>query len=198
MLDLVEHEARDHERAEQEARLHDLGDPAVDDGAAVDDDVRVTALAGRLRVRPADQSECLRGNEQVLSLGDRQADHSQAEKEGDPDRHPRSERVREGCQRRPEEQPHEEAEEEADHGGDELRRGQRLNAAHDAQRRDDRQVRKHGEPENGPRDQPGHDDRPGAGHLAEARGVGRHDDDTDEPAEGGAQHADRPDHRRSA
>ena len=44
VLELVEDEARDDERAVDEARFDDLGDPAVDDRARVDDDVRI---AGR-------------------------------------------------------------------------------------------------------------------------------------------------------
>src|SRR5207342_194677 len=41
VLELVEDELRDNERAVDEARIDDLGDPAVDDRARVDDDVRI-------------------------------------------------------------------------------------------------------------------------------------------------------------
>ena len=41
VLELIEHEARDDERAVDEARFDDLGDPAVDDRAGIDHDVRI-------------------------------------------------------------------------------------------------------------------------------------------------------------
>ena len=58
VLQLVEHEPRDDERAVDEAGLDDLGDPAVDDRARVDDDARFAARAlGRLAGRrPTDEA----------------------------------------------------------------------------------------------------------------------------------------------
>ena len=50
VLELVEHEPRDDERPEDEPGLDDLGDPAVDDGARVDDDAR---FAGGARCAPS-------------------------------------------------------------------------------------------------------------------------------------------------
>ena len=49
VLELVEHEARDDERAADEAALHDLGDAAVDDRARVDDDTRLAREVRRSR-----------------------------------------------------------------------------------------------------------------------------------------------------
>ena len=46
VLELLEHELRDDERAVDEPGLDDLGDPAVDDRARVDDDVRVAGGVG--------------------------------------------------------------------------------------------------------------------------------------------------------
>ena len=74
VLELVEDEARHDQGAVDEAGLGDLGDPAVDDRAGVDDDVGV-ARPARLVVRlgPAEEAERLGRGGQVLPLGDRSA-----------------------------------------------------------------------------------------------------------------------------
>ena len=96
VLQLVEHEPRDDQRAVDEAGLDDLGDPAVDDRARVDDDARVARLApggspadGR-RTRP----DRLGGDQQVAPLGHGQADHAEAEEDRDAERQPGPERRR--------------------------------------------------------------------------------------------------------
>ena len=53
VLELVEHEPRDHERPVDEPGLDDLGDPAVDDRAGVDDDVRIADRRRRRSRRSA-------------------------------------------------------------------------------------------------------------------------------------------------
>ena len=76
------HEPRDDKRAVDEARFDDLGDPAVDDRARVDDDVRladdrpaaVVARPGAGRSRPA--SAAISG---VLALARRSGRHAEAE-----------------------------------------------------------------------------------------------------------------------
>ena len=52
VLELIEDEPRDHERAVDEPGLDDLGDPSIDDRARVDDDARVAGLRPGPRPRP--------------------------------------------------------------------------------------------------------------------------------------------------
>ena len=67
MLELLEHEPRHDQRAVDEPGLDDLGDPAVDEHAGVDDDPRlalgllVASRRGR-RIRPAPSAAAIRSN----------------------------------------------------------------------------------------------------------------------------------------
>ena len=68
VLQLLEHEARHDQRAVDEPGLHDLGDPAVDEHARVDDDVRVALGLLVLGAGPADQARALGRRDQVARL----------------------------------------------------------------------------------------------------------------------------------
>ena len=123
VLELVEDEPRDDERAVDEARFDDLGDPAVDDRAGVDDDVRIADAAARCRrvgSGRADEPDRLGGEEQVVALGDRQAEHPEPEEQRDPS----GSQVPSGAsklrQRQPEQQAHQQPDQQADDGGHEL------------------------------------------------------------------------------
>ena len=91
--------------------LDDLGDPAVDDRAGVDDDVRLAGgRARRLGARPADEADGLGGDQQVLALGDRQADHPEPEEDRDaPSGSHDPERLREVGERQAEQEAHQQA-----------------------------------------------------------------------------------------
>ena len=129
VLELVEHEPRDDQRAVDEAGLDDLGDPAVDDGARVHDDLRI-ALAGAARrsaVRRPEEPDRLGGDEQVLALGDGQAEHPEAEEDRDAQRQQRTPAGRaEPDSGKPSRRPISRPDEQADDRGDELGRREGL------------------------------------------------------------------------
>ena len=103
--------------------LDDLGDPAVDDRARVDDDVRVArrAAAAALGAGSPDEPDRLGGDEQVLPLGDGQARASRARGTSET---PSGSHVPSGpakCdERQAEQEAHQQAEEQADDRGHEL------------------------------------------------------------------------------
>ena len=68
--------------------LDDLGDPTIDDRAGVDDDVRIAdrRLVAGVGTRRSEEADGLGGHEEVLSLGDGQSDHAQAEEDRDAQR----------------------------------------------------------------------------------------------------------------
>ena len=70
------------QRAEDEPRLDDLGDPPVDDGAGVDDDVRLAGdAAGAFGRRAPDEPDGLGRDQQVPALGDGQAEHPETQEQ---------------------------------------------------------------------------------------------------------------------
>ncbi len=94
VLELFEDELRHDERPVDEPGLDDLGDPAVDDRARVDDDVGVAGCGRglRRRPRPADEADRLGGEQQVLALGDGQPEHPETEEQRHAERQPRPQR----------------------------------------------------------------------------------------------------------
>ena len=90
VLELVEDEPRHHERAVDEPRFDDLGDPAVDDRATC----RRRCVAPRCargrrgRVDVADDADRLRRSDQVLALGHGETQHPEAQQQRDAQRQP--------------------------------------------------------------------------------------------------------------
>ena len=118
-LDLVEDEPGHLEDPVEEPGVGDVGDPAVDDRARVDEDPgHVAALPARRDM--ADDAQRLGGADEVVALRDGQADHREAEEDRDPERRDRADRRREVRQRQADEQPQQQAEEQADDRGHEL------------------------------------------------------------------------------
>ena len=190
-LELLEHDPRHDERSLQEARLGDVGDPAVDDRARVHDHARLaTPGGGRLLAAAPEDPDRLGGRDQVVALGDRQPGHPEAQGDRDRDRQPRAEGRREGRQREAQEQAHQEAEEEAQHARHELGRRELLDRADQPGRGNDGQVRQDGEPDDEPGDEPEGDERARVGALAEDPAAAHHEREADEEAEGGAEETD--------
>jgi len=91
-LQLVEHDAGDHERPLEESRLDDVGDPAVDDGARVDHHVRLARVRRALGRRAPEDADRLGRQNEIVALGNRQAGHPEAQEDRHPERQPRPER----------------------------------------------------------------------------------------------------------
>ena len=197
LLDLIEHEPGHDQCPVQEPGLDDLGDPSIDDRAAVDEDVRGPGSPAGFRIGSPNEPDGLGGHQQVLSLRHGQADHAEPEEERDPDRQVQTEGLGERREGRPEQQPHEQADQEADHRSDEFGRRHRLNTPDETRSRDDGQIRKDREAEHRPGNEPRHDDGARAGYVAEGVRLGRRGSDADQPAEGGAEDSNRADHGRS-
>ena len=87
VLQLIEHEARHDQRAIDEARFDDLGDPPVDDRRGVDDDARLTGSVLRPKIlRPPEEADRVGGHDQVTALCDGQPEHPESEEQRDAER----------------------------------------------------------------------------------------------------------------
>ena len=89
--------------------LDDLGDPAVDDRARVDDDVRL-ALEGRplpVGRGPPEEADRLGRGHEVGPLGDGQADHAEAEEQRYAERQPLAEGPADVRERQAQQEAHE-------------------------------------------------------------------------------------------
>ena len=193
-LELVEHDAGDDERPLQEARLRDVGDPSVDDRARVDRHLWLVGARRLLGRRPAKQPDRLRGNDEVVPLGDRQPGHPEAEEDGHAEREPRAERGRDGRERQAQEEPHHQAEHEPDHRRDELGRRKLLDPTDQPARGHDRQVWQDGEAHHEPGHQPGRDEGAGVGRIAERAPAAGHEREADEEPQRSAEEPNDADH----
>ena len=196
VLQLLEDEARDDERAVDEARLDDLGDPAVDDRARVNDDARVarSPVVGSLGALPMEEPDGLGGDEEIAALGDGEAEHPEAEEERDAERQPRAERIGELGQRQAEEQAHEQADQQPHDGGHELRGRKLFHLAKQPAGGDDGEVREDREAHDDPRDDPRGDERAGVRGMREQPVVPACESEAHETTEGGPEHTDDADH----
>ena len=158
VLQLLEHEPGNDERAVHEPGLHDLRDPAVDEDAGVDHDPGTGLLGHRLTTRPAHQARTLGSRDQVEALGDDQAHHAEPQEQRDPQREPRAQRALDLGEGQAQQEAQQEADEQAEHGRDELGRGHVLDPAHEPAGRHDREVRQHSEADDHPCDRPGGED----------------------------------------
>ena len=183
-LQLVEDEVRDHQPVIQEARVDDVGDPAVDDGARVDHDLRLAAPRGLSSgVALADEAGGLGGGHEVLALGDGQAEHPQAEADRDADRQVAPVRLRQLCKRQAQQERDQQADEQTRDGRDELGRGHGLDGPDDAARRHDRQIRQQQETDGDPGGDPDRDQQTGLTGLLERRLLGQHEPQADQGAD---------------
>ena len=192
-LDLVEHEPGDLENPEEEARVRDVRDPAVDDGARVDEDARagqpLTVARGS-----TNQAHRLGCGDEVVPLRDGEPDHRQPEEDGDAERRDLADRFRQHRHGQAEQEAQEEPEEQADDRRHELGGRQLLDRAQRRQGRDHRQVRQERVAEHDPGDDPADDEQGGAGGGLEDRQLCDDESDPDEPPEGGSKKADGSDH----
>ena len=182
--------------------LDDLGDPAVDDRARVDDDVRVArpAAGGRRsasgrRTRPIASAAM----QQVLALGDGQAEHPEPEEERDPERQPGARAARSkfdsgNPSRRPISRPMSSPMTAATNSAVESSSTWRMSQ----QRGHDRQVRQDREADDDPGDDPGRQEGAGVRHVGEQLApidLDGGEREADEAAEGGPKDADVADQR---
>ncbi len=188
MLELIEDEARHHERAVDEPGLDDLGDPAVDDRGRIDDDARHPGTRlGTSVVGPPKEPDGLRGHDQVPSFGDGESEHAETEEQRDTERERVTPRRREVRERDAEQQPHEQTERQADDSRDELGRRQVFDARDQPRRRDERQIRQDREADDDPGDDPRRQQESGVAGVLEQPFAGRREHQPHEPAERSAQ-----------
>ena len=149
----------------------------------------------RLRAGLRNDADRLGRDQQVLALGDRQAEHPETEEQRDAQRQPGPDGGAERRQRQAEQEPHEQAEQQPDDGRDELGGRRAPGRARSARRRHDRQVRQDREAD----DDPG-DDQPRAGSRRTRRPANRplgpppRATEPDEAAERDAEQTDVADH----
>ena len=177
--------------------LDDLGDPAVDDRARVDDDVRVArrAAAVPVRARPPEEPDRLGGDDQVVPLGDGQAEHAEPEEERHAERQPRPERLAGMAESgRPRSRPISRPMRRPTTAVTNSAVESCCDLAEQPAGRDDREVRQDREADDEPGDDPG-GEQPAARVRLPRRGrADRGQGEPDEAAEGGAEEADVADH----
>ncbi len=183
-------------RPVDEAGFDDLGDPAIDDGAGIDHDVRValswTGRAGGATA--AHQTHGLGRGDQVTPLGHRQSQHAEPEEDRDPQGSPLADRPLDLPEGEAQEQTHEQAYQQAGDGGHELGGGELLDARDQPRSGHDREIRQKTEADDHPGDDPGRQQGAGVVRVSEQPTADPGEHQPDEAAEGGTQHTDISDH----
>ena len=182
------------QRPVDEPGFDDLGDPAVDDRARVDDDVWTPSTAGALggpvggRGRPPPPRAAGPGAWPRSGRASRAQGRSRRRAAAT------ARTAREAAEREPEQEAHQQADEEPGDGGDELGRGQLLDSRMSQRRGDDRQVRQHANPRTPQATTHSATSAPRRRSPGKARAGGRQDE-ADGPAEQGAKDTDVADQR---
>jgi YD repeat-containing protein len=149
-------------------------------------------------VGPSHEAGGLRGGDQILALGDREAQHAEPEADRDADRQIVAVglgQVREG---EAEEKRDQQTYQQTCHGSDELRGRHRLDGADQPPGGDHREIGQEQEPDGDPGRYPDWNQQPGRTGLVECGLLGKHERQADESAQGSPEQTNDADHEQHA